>query len=95
MQLLVTIRVLETVVGPDDARVRRELGPEIQRIMASEKVEASRAFAGTRGGFFLINADAPEDIYKVLGKVVIENFHTDVYPIMPFAKLGEVFAMWD
>ena len=64
-------------------------------MMASEKVGASGAFAGTRGGFFLINANAPEDIYKVLGKVIVENFHTDVYTTMPFAKLGEVLAMWD
>ncbi|MGA7075381.1 MAG: hypothetical protein WBZ42_02370 [Halobacteriota archaeon] len=62
MQFLVMIRVLETVVGPDDTRVRRELGPEIQRIIASGKVEASGAFAGTRRGFFLINTDAPVDI---------------------------------
>jgi len=95
MQFLVIARVLETVVGPDDARVRRELGPEIQRIMASGKVAASGTFAGMRGGFFLIDVDAPEDIFKTLGKVIVENFHVDIYPIMPFAKLGEVFAMWD
>jgi hypothetical protein len=52
--VLNTIRVLETVVGPDDARVQRELGPEIQQIRASEKAKAS--------GVPLINANAPEEI---------------------------------
>lgn len=95
MQFLVIARVLETVVGPDDVRVRRELGPEIQRIMASSKIATSGTFAGIRGGFFLIDVDAPEEIFMTLGKVIVENFHVDIYPIMPFAKLGEVFAMWD
>ena len=95
MRFLVIARVLETVAGPDDARVRRELSQEMPQILASENVEASGSFAGSRAGFFLINASAPEDIYKALSKVVIENFHTDVYPIMPFEKLGELFAMWD
>jgi len=27
--------------------------------------------------------------------VIIENFHVDIYPTMPFAKLSEVFAMYD
>jgi hypothetical protein len=62
LQFLVR-RVLGTVVGPDDARVQCELGPEIQRIMASERVEASGAFAGTRGDP-PINTNAPEDIYN-------------------------------
>src|SRR3974390_1993629 len=95
MQFLVIARVLETVVGPDDARVRRELGQQMPQILASKNVVASGSFAGSRAGFFLVNANSPEDIYKALGKVVIENFHTDVYPIMPFEKLGELFAMWE
>jgi hypothetical protein len=95
MQFLVIVRVLETAVGPDDARVRRELGPAIQRILASGKIAASGTFAGIRCGFFLINVDAPEDIFTTLGKVIIENFHVDIYPTMPFAKLSEVFAMYD
>ena len=68
MQFLVIARVLETVVGPDDARVRRELGPEIQRIMASGKIAASGTFAGMRGGFFLIDVEAPEDILRPSGR---------------------------
>jgi hypothetical protein len=66
----------------------------MQRMMASEKVEASGAFAGTRGGSSSSTL-MRQRIYEVLGKVGIDNFHTGVYPIMPFAKLGEVLAMWD
>jgi hypothetical protein len=95
MQFLIIARVLESVFGSEDARVRRELDPEIQRIMASGKLATGGTFAGIRGGFFLINADAPEDIFKTLGKVITTNFHVDVYPVMSFDKLGEVFALWD
>jgi hypothetical protein len=48
-----------------------------------------------RRGFFLINVDVPEEIFTTLGRVIVENFHVDIYPIMPFAKPCEVFAMWD
>ncbi len=95
IQFLVIARSLETVFGPDDARVRFELGPEMQRILASDKVTASGSFAGMRAGFFLINADTPEDIYTTLGRVILENYRTEVYPIVPFDKLGEVFAQWE
>jgi len=68
MQFLVIARVLETVVGPDDARVRRELGPEIQRIMASGKVAASGTFAGMRGGFFLTTLMRPKTSLRRSGR---------------------------
>ncbi len=95
IQFLVIARSLETVFGPDDARVRFELGSEIQRILSSDKVTVSGSFAGMRAGFFLINADAPEEIYTTLGRVILENYRTEVYPIVPFDKLGEVFASWE
>ena len=39
------------------------LGPQLQRIMESGKVREVGLLSSKRGGFFLVDIDAPEELY--------------------------------
>ncbi len=59
----VTWETYPTVVLDDDKRVRDAVGPQLQRLMQSDKVREAGILSGKRGGFFLVDIDAPEEIY--------------------------------
>ncbi|MGZ7162526.1 MAG: hypothetical protein ACXVI8_07740 [Halobacteriota archaeon] len=92
MEFFVLVKAFDSVVGEEAARVQRMYGQQMQRMMASGKLKASGALVGMRGAFFVLDADAPEDILMFLGNTMLQNFDVKVYPTMPVAKLGEIFA---
>ena len=83
MRFHVTMEVRDTVVLDDDKRMREFLGPHLQRMMESGKVQESGLLCGKRGAFFIVEVDAPEELIELFGPEIYANFDTDVQPVAP------------
>ena len=82
------------VVLDDEKRLREAVGPQLQRLMQSEKVREAGLLSGKRAGFFLVDIDAPEEIYELFGPEILANFKVEVHPVTPLDKIGELFQRW-
>jgi hypothetical protein len=94
MQFLVTIKVLDTIALDADKRLREVLGPQLQSILESGKVRASGLLANKRGGFFVLDIDAPEELYELLGPEIYGTCTVDAEPVVPVQKAGDLFQKW-
>ncbi len=94
MRFHVTTEVRDTIVLDDDKRMREMLGEHFQRVLASDKVQDSGLMCGKRGGFFIVDVDAPEELFELLGPEIYANFETDVQPLAPMERIGELFQQW-
>jgi hypothetical protein len=94
MRFHVTIEVRDTIVLDDDKRMREFLGPHLQQVVESDKVQESGILCGKRGGFFIVDIDAPEELLEVLGPEIYANFKTDVQPVASLERIGELFQQW-
>ncbi|HVC33249.1 MAG TPA: hypothetical protein VNL16_07045 [Chloroflexota bacterium] len=94
MQFLVTITVLDTIALDADKRLREVLGPQLQSVMESGKVRASGLLANKRGGFFLLEISAPEELYELLGPEIYGSCQVSAEPVAPIQKAGELFQKW-
>ena len=91
MRFLVTAHVLESIKGIEDNALIKVVGKQIQEIVKSPKFVDGGIFAGRRGGFFVFDVDRHAEISELLAPGIIQNFHTEVYPIMSFKEMGELF----
>ena len=82
------------VVLDDDKRVREAVGPQLQRLMQSDKVREAGILTGKRAGFFLVDIDAPEELYELFGPEIFANFKLEAHPVTPMDKIGELFQKW-
>jgi hypothetical protein len=62
--------------------------------MKSDKVRQAGILSGKRAGFFLVDIDAPEEIYELFGPEILANFELEVHPVTPLDKIGELFQRW-
>jgi hypothetical protein len=83
------------VVLDEEKRVREAVGPQLQRLMESEKVREAGIHSGKRAGFFLVDdIDSPEEIFELFGPEILANFRLEVHPVTPLDKIGELFQRW-
>ena len=94
MRFHVTMEVRDTIVLDDDKRMRAFLGPHLQRIVQSDKVQESGLLCGKRGGFYIVDVDAPEELFELFGPEIYANFEMDVQPVAPLERIGELFQQW-
>ena len=94
MRYHITMEVRDTIVLDGDKRMREFLGPHLQRVMESDKVQDSGLLCGKRGGFFIVEVDAPEELVALFGPEIYANFETDVQPVAPMERIGELFQQW-
>jgi hypothetical protein len=94
MRFHVSTEVRDTIVLDDDKRMREFLGPHFQRIMESDKLQDSGLFCGKRGGFLIVEVDAPEELFELLGPEIWANFEVDIQPLAPLERIGELFQQW-
>jgi hypothetical protein len=66
----------------------------MQRIMDSGKVREAGLLSSKRGGFFLVDIDAPEELYKLFGPEFYDTRRTDAQPVTPIETAGEIFGQW-
>lgn len=94
MQFHITVEVHDAIVLDDDKRLRQVLGPRLQYVLESGKVQSSGFLAGMRGAFFVVEIEAPEDLYRLLGPEVYGTCKVQAQPIIPMAKGAEIFQQW-
>ncbi len=94
MRFHINMEVRDTVVLDTDKRMREVIGPHFQQIMESDKVQDSGLLCGKRGVFFIVDVDAPEELLELLGPEIYANFKTDVQPVAPMERIGELFQQW-
>ena len=91
----VTFEVYEDIVLPDARTMRNEwLGPQMRKIMESTKVREAGLLSSKRGGFFLVDIDAPEELYKLFGPEFYDTCRVDAQPVTPIEAAGEMFGQW-
>jgi hypothetical protein len=90
----VSIEAYHDIVLDDDKRLREMVGPQLQKVMESGKVREAGILSRNRGGFFLVDIDAPEELQELFGPEVYGNFAVDAQPVTPVEKLGELFQRW-
>jgi hypothetical protein len=78
----VTWEIYPTVVLDDDKRVREALGPQLGRLMESNKVRQAGVLSGKRGGFFLFGAE------------MFANGKIEAHSVTPLDKIGEILQRW-
>ncbi len=78
-------------IGPADApAIRKRIGEGIVAILESGKVKDSGNYADTRGGFFVIEIDSPEDLKRLITPI-LEVAHINAHPIASFDALLKLF----
>jgi hypothetical protein len=82
------------VVLDDEKRLREAVGPQLQRLMQSDKVRQAGILSGKRAGFFLVDIDSPEEIYELFGAEMFANGKLEAHPVTPLDKIGELFQRW-
>ena len=91
----VTFEVYEHIVLPEARTMRNEwIGPQMQKIMESGKVRESGLLSSKRGGFFLVDIDAPEELYELFGPEFYDTCRVDAQPVTSTEKAGEIFQRW-
>ena len=91
----VTWEVYEEIVLPEVRTVRNEwVGPQMQRVMESGKVREAGLHSGKRGGFFLVDIDAPEELYTLFGPEFYDTCRIDAQPVVSIETAGEIFGQW-
>jgi hypothetical protein len=91
----VTFEVYEHIVLPEARTMRNEwIGPQMQKIMESGKVRESGLLSSKRGGFFLVDIDAPEELYELFGPEFYDTCRVDAQPVTSTEKAGEMFQRW-
>ncbi len=93
MQFLITFEVFETIVDPERFEQAREAThKQLELILGSGKCIASGAFSHQRGGFVFIEVDSGEELLTFLAPGFNDNCKIQVYPVLPWAKQGEILA---
>jgi hypothetical protein len=91
----VTFEVYEDIVLPEARTMRNEwLGPQLQKVMESGKVQESGLLSSKRGGFFLVDIDTPEELYELFGPEFYDTCRVDAQPVTSVEKAGEMFQRW-
>jgi hypothetical protein len=77
-----------------DKRFRDMFGPRLPRIMESGKVREAGLLSSKRGAFFLIDIDAPGELYELFGPEVYGSCAVDAQPGTLIETAGEIFQQW-
>src|SRR5438067_7878220 len=95
MRFLVLLEVFDSLSGLDaDRRLREVIGPHMTQVMGAANVKEAGFLADRRGAFLLVDLDAPEDLYALLGPEVYGIFRVQALPVAPLDKVAPLFEQW-
>ena len=95
MRFLVQIEAFETMAGREpDRQIRDVVGPQLQRLMESGKVWEAGFLTDRRGGFLLLEIDAAEELYALLGPEIFGYFRVQASPVAPLERVAEILQQW-
>jgi hypothetical protein len=66
----------------------------MQKVMESGKVREAGLLSGKRGGFFLVDIDAPEELYTLFCPEFYDTCRIDAQPVISVETAGEMFGQW-
>jgi len=87
MRFLIVIKLFDTITSSEVVRVQQEMGEQLQYMLGTGKVETNGAFTDARGGFFVVDIDEEEDFFDLLGTAILDNFHVETHPVVPFEEV--------
>ena len=90
MRFHVTFTVRESVSLSEIAGVQNRIADTIQKILKTGKVKESGLLIDDRKGFFIIEADSAEELFKLFAPAY-DVAKLDIVPIVPFELLPKVF----
>ncbi len=94
MRFFVAMSAFESIHGSEDAEVRKGMGEQIQKIVASGKMESGGAFADIRGGYFVLNVDSSSELKELIGLPFFENYRLECHPLMSFEEVNAFFKKY-
>lgn len=95
MRFLVLIEAHGAVVGKEADRALREaVGPQIQQLMQSGKVVEAGFMTDRRGSFFLLDIDAADELYSLLGPEIYGHFSVQASPIASIERGAQLLQEW-
>ena len=90
MRFHVTFTVRETVSLSEIAGVQNRIADTIQKILKTGKVKESGLLIDDRKGFFIIEADSAEELFRWLAPLY-DVAKLDIEPIVSYELLPKVF----
>ena len=90
MRFLVTFTVRESILLSEIASVQNRIGDTVQKILKTGKVKESGLLIDDRKGFFIIESDSTEELWKLLAPFY-DVAKLDIQPIISFENLPKIF----
>lgn len=90
MRFLVTFNVRESILLSEIASVQNRIGDTIQKLLKTGKVKESGLLIDDRKGFFIIEPDSAEELFKWLGPFY-DVAKLEIQPIVSFDALPTIF----
>jgi len=90
MQFLLTFTVRESVLLSEIVSVQNRIGDTVQKILKTGKVKESGLLIDDRKGFFIIESDSAEELWKLLAPFY-DVAKLDIQPIVSFEILPKIF----
>jgi hypothetical protein len=90
MRFLVTFTVRESVLLSEIASVQNRIGDTVQKILKTGKVTESGTLLDDRKGFFIIESDSAEELFKWFAPLY-DVAKPDIQPIVSFEMLPKIF----
>jgi hypothetical protein len=83
--------VRESILLSEIASVQNRIGDTIQKILKTGKVKESGLLISDRKGFFIIESDSAEELFKWLGPFY-DVAKPEIQPIVSFDILPKIFG---
>jgi len=90
MRFLVTFTVRESVLLSEIISVQNRIGDTVQKILKTGKVKESGLLIDDRKGFFIIESDSAEELWKSLAPFY-DVAKLYIQPIVSFDILPKIF----
>jgi hypothetical protein len=87
MRFFVKLVAFDSIHGAEDAEVRKVTGEQLQKIIASGKMESGGAFGDGRAGYMVLNVNSPAELRDLLGLPYLINFNIESHPLMTFEEV--------
>ncbi|MBI4249108.1 MAG: hypothetical protein HY611_06365 [Elusimicrobia bacterium] len=92
MQVFVKFEVFNTITDRQQIlELRQLMGTQLRNIELSKKLKIGNIFADARGGFLLLDVQSNEEVFQLLGSVIIDHCHVETHPVITFQQLGDFF----
>ena len=87
MRIFVKFDALDSIHGPEDVVVRKAIGEQLKKIIASGKMESGGSFGDVRGGYMILNVNSGAELQELIGLPYLINFQIESHPLITFEEV--------